>query len=65
MMHIIIGEELYDADYVQRYTNGFEALDELAREALDLICVARAPAIVDPNIASRDPTQALQPLSKC
>ncbi len=28
LMHVIIGEKLYDADYVERYTNGFEALRE-------------------------------------
>ena len=32
MMHVIIGEKLYDADYVAKYTNGFEALRERARE---------------------------------
>jgi anaerobic selenocysteine-containing dehydrogenase len=32
LMHVIIGEKLYDADYVANYTNGFEALSELARE---------------------------------
>jgi anaerobic selenocysteine-containing dehydrogenase len=26
LMHVIIGEELHDVDYVDRYTNGFEAL---------------------------------------
>src|SRR5258706_1364407 len=26
LMHVIIGEKLHDADYVARYTNGFEAL---------------------------------------
>ena len=31
-MHVIIGEKLYDADYVARYTNGFEALRERVRE---------------------------------
>ncbi len=31
LAHIIIGENLYDADYVARYTNGFGALKELAR----------------------------------
>src|SRR5579875_1771888 len=30
LAHIIIGENLYDADYVARYTNGFGALKELA-----------------------------------
>ena len=28
MMHLIIGEGLYDADYVSKYTLGFEALQE-------------------------------------
>jgi anaerobic selenocysteine-containing dehydrogenase len=28
MMHVIIGESLYDADYVARYTEGFEGLRE-------------------------------------
>jgi anaerobic selenocysteine-containing dehydrogenase len=31
MMHVIIGEGLHDADYVANYTNGFDALAELAR----------------------------------
>lgn len=31
LMHVIIGEKLYDADYVARYTNGFEALQERVR----------------------------------
>jgi len=31
MMHVIIGEGLHDADYVTRYTNGFDALRSLAR----------------------------------
>jgi hypothetical protein len=39
--------------------------DELAREALDFVGVARAPAIVDPNIAASVPAQILQRLSKC
>jgi anaerobic selenocysteine-containing dehydrogenase len=28
LMHVIIGEKLHDADYVARYTNGFDALRE-------------------------------------
>src|SRR5262249_60090148 len=28
MMHVIIGENLHDADYVSRYTSGFEDLRE-------------------------------------
>jgi molybdopterin guanine dinucleotide-containing S/N-oxide reductase-like protein len=32
MMHVIIGENLYDADYVARYTLGFEELKVRARE---------------------------------
>jgi anaerobic selenocysteine-containing dehydrogenase len=31
LTHIIIGEKLYDADYIARYTNGFDALRDLAR----------------------------------
>src|SRR5579862_6705885 len=31
LMHVIIGEKLYDADYVARYTHGFDALAERAR----------------------------------
>ncbi len=30
LMHVIIGEKLHDADYVDRYTNGFDALRERA-----------------------------------
>lgn len=30
LAHVIIGEKWYDADYVSKYTNGFEALRELA-----------------------------------
>src|SRR5438067_4388397 len=32
LMHVIIGEKLYDADYLDRYTNGFEALRQRAAE---------------------------------
>ena len=31
MMHVIIGEKLYDADYVARHTHGFDELAALAR----------------------------------
>jgi len=31
-MHIIIGEKLYDAEYVARFTDGFDTLAKLARE---------------------------------
>jgi anaerobic selenocysteine-containing dehydrogenase len=30
LMHVIIGEKLHDADYVARYTNGFDSLAKLA-----------------------------------
>jgi anaerobic selenocysteine-containing dehydrogenase len=32
MMHVIVGENLHDADYVGRYTEGFDALRERVRE---------------------------------
>ncbi|HTR26159.1 MAG TPA: molybdopterin-dependent oxidoreductase [Terriglobales bacterium] len=32
MMHVIIAENLYDADYVTRYTHGFEELKDRAHE---------------------------------
>ena len=32
MMHVIINEDLYDADYVSRYTVGFEELKERVQE---------------------------------
>src|SRR5579863_705093 len=32
MMHVIIGENLHDADYVSRYTLGFEQLRETVKE---------------------------------
>jgi len=31
LMHVIIGEKLHDADYIEKYTNGFDALAERAR----------------------------------
>jgi anaerobic selenocysteine-containing dehydrogenase len=31
LMHVIIGEKLHDADYVEKFTNGFESLAERAR----------------------------------
>jgi anaerobic selenocysteine-containing dehydrogenase len=32
MMHVIVGENLHDADYVARYTSGFDTLRERVRE---------------------------------
>ena len=32
MMHVIIGEKLHDADYVARYTEGFDGLAQRVRE---------------------------------
>src|SRR5271169_3984790 len=32
LMHVIIGENLHDADYVANYTNGYEDLKELVRK---------------------------------
>src|SRR5262249_2443740 len=32
MMHVIIGEKLYDADYVSKYTLGFELLCEKVKQ---------------------------------
>ena len=32
LMHVIIGEKLYDADYVDRYTDGFDQLKKRAGE---------------------------------
>jgi anaerobic selenocysteine-containing dehydrogenase len=31
LMHIIIGENLHDTDYIQKFTNGFDALADRAR----------------------------------
>ena len=32
MMHVTIGEKLYDTDFVRRYANGFDELSSLAKE---------------------------------
>src|SRR5262249_31449279 len=61
MMHVIIGEKLYDADFVDRYTNGFDDLRELAHRydpqrvasltgiaAEDIVQLAREYATVRP-----------------
>jgi anaerobic selenocysteine-containing dehydrogenase len=31
LMHVIIGKKLHDADYIEKFTNGFDALSERAR----------------------------------
>jgi len=50
MMHVIINEDLYDADYVERYTLGFKQLKERVRdyppEKAAGICGIRAEEIV-------------------
>ncbi len=63
LMHIILGERLHDADYVTRYTNGFEELRTLAEqyppervEALtgisreDIVMLAREYATTRPAV---------------
>ena len=63
MMHVIIGEELYDADYVAKYTLGFDQLREKAKpyspEAVakwtgiasqDIVKLAREYATVRPAV---------------
>jgi anaerobic selenocysteine-containing dehydrogenase len=63
MMHVIVGENLYDADYVSRYTLGFEQLREKVREypphrvaawtgiaATDIVKLAREYATVRPAV---------------
>jgi molybdopterin guanine dinucleotide-containing S/N-oxide reductase-like protein len=44
MMHVLIAENLYDADYVARFTHGFEPLKERAA-AYTPECVARVTGI--------------------
>src|SRR5208282_1576125 len=49
MMHVIIGEKLYDADYVERYTVGFEQLcDKVRRYTPE--CVAKWTGIAASDI---------------
>lgn len=63
LMHVIIGEKLHDADYVEKFTHGFDALAERARafnpervSALtgiakeDIIQLAREYAAVHPAV---------------
>ena len=63
MMHIIIGEGLYDSDYVEKYTIGFEQLREKVREyspevvsrwtgiaAADVVKLAREYSTVRPAV---------------
>ena len=63
MMHVIIGENLHDADYVEKYTFGFEQLREKVKEyppervaqctgiaAADIRQLAREYAIVRPAV---------------
>ena len=63
MMHVIINEDLYDADYVARYTLGFEQLREKVQEyppdkvakwtgiaAADIVKLAREYATVRPAV---------------
>jgi anaerobic selenocysteine-containing dehydrogenase len=63
MMHVIIGENLHDADYVARYTLGFEQLREKVKEyapervaqwtgiaAADIRKLAREYATVRPSV---------------
>jgi len=64
MMHVIIGEKRYDADYVERYTLGFEQLKERVKDYPPQ-AVARSPgfprkdhrarARYAGNAAGRDP----------
>lgn len=49
MMHVIIGEKLYDADYVERYTVGFEQLCDKVRQYTPE-CVAKWTGIAASDI---------------
>src|SRR6202030_3237928 len=66
LMHVIIGEKLHDADYVARYTNGFDALRERVLgyppervaaltgiAAEDVVQLAREYALTSPPAAIR------------
>src|SRR5579864_9646725 len=48
-MHVILAENLHDADYVARFTNGFEALRDRAR-AYDPARVALLTGIAQDDI---------------
>src|SRR5579863_8153167 len=63
LMHVIIGENLHDADYVERYTVGFEQLRDKVREytpervakwtgiaASDIVKLAREYATTHPAV---------------
>ena len=49
LIHVIVEENLHDADYIARYTNGFDALAELAR-AYDPARVAALTGIASEDI---------------
>ncbi len=49
LIHVIVGENLHDADYIARYTNGFDELAELAR-AYDPARVAALTGIATEDI---------------
>jgi len=63
MMHVVIGENLHDADYISRYALGFDALREKVKEyspdrvaqwtgiaAADIVKLAREYATVRPAV---------------